>query len=240
MDWCSTKVNTEQCITLSGQVHWMKTLKTGIAGLDEFLMGGLPPKIILLTGSPGSGNEIFARQVLFNTAKTCPITYFTVNASADSIREDMAAYGWDTTPLEESGAWNFKSLKDVSAAKLPNAVLEEMKKDRIVAVDSVSELLLTHKIGEVANLVTSMTTQNRSSKVFHLLLVTEGMQDSMAETTINHFAEGSIYFALTWDADTTMRHFIIRKMSGTIIPTRRLTYNLGRKGFIIETATRIT
>jgi hypothetical protein len=29
-------------------------------------------------------------------------------------------------------------------------------------------------------------------------------------------------------------------MSGTIIPTRRLTYNLGRKGFIIETATRIT
>ena len=81
----------------------MKPVKTGIAGLDEFLLGGLPPKIILLTGSPGSGNEIFARQVLFNRVKMCPVTYFTVNATAESIREDMAAYGWDTTPFEEDG-----------------------------------------------------------------------------------------------------------------------------------------
>jgi KaiC/GvpD/RAD55 family RecA-like ATPase len=152
----------------------------------------------------------------------------------------MLAYGWDTTSFEESGAWKFKSLKDVSATELPDMVLDEMKQNRIVAVDSVSELLLVHKIKDIASLVTSMTFQNRSSEMFHLLLVTEGMQDSMAETTINHFAEGSIYFALTWSADTTMRHLIIRKMSGTIIPTRRLTYTLGRKGFIIETATRIT
>jgi KaiC/GvpD/RAD55 family RecA-like ATPase len=218
----------------------MKSVKTGIAGLDEFLLGGLPPKIILLTGSPGSGNEIFARQVLFNTIKTCPVTYFTVNSPAESIREDMLAYGWDTAPFEESDEWKFKSLQNVSAKDLSDVVLNEMKQSRIVAIDSVSELLLVHKIKDIANLVTSMTYQNRGSEEFHLLLVTEGMQDPMAETTINHFAEGSIYFALTWSADTTMRHLIIRKMSGTIIPTRRLTYNLGRKGFIIETATRIT
>jgi hypothetical protein len=29
-------------------------------------------------------------------------------------------------------------------------------------------------------------------------------------------------------------------MRGTLIPTRRLPYNIGKKGFIIETATRIT
>jgi KaiC/GvpD/RAD55 family RecA-like ATPase len=218
----------------------MKVVKTAIAGLDEFLMGGLPPKIILLTGSPGSGNEIFARQVLFNRVNTCPVTYFTVNATAESIREDMAAYGWDTTSFEEKGSWEFKSLKNTATNALSETVLDEMKKSRMVAIDSTSELLLVHKIKDIANLVTAMTYQNRNSQNFHLLLVTEGMQDSQAETTINHFAEGSIYFALTWSADTTMRHLIIRKMSGTIIPTRRLTYTLGRKGFIIETATRIT
>ena len=218
----------------------MKTLKTGIAGLDEFLLGGLPSKIILLTGSPGAGNEIFARQVLFNRVKTCPVTYFTVNATAESIREDMAAYGWDTTCFEETGTWEFKSLKNTTTNALADTVLDEMKKSRTVAIDSFSELLLTHKIKDVANLVTSMTYQNRKSQEFHLLLVTEGMQDSREETTLNHFAEGSINFALIWAADTTMRHLIIRKMSGTIIPTRRLTYTLGRKGFIIETATRIT
>jgi KaiC/GvpD/RAD55 family RecA-like ATPase len=218
----------------------MKTVKTAIAGLDEFLMGGLPPKIILLTGSPGSGNEVFARQVLFNRAKTCPITYFTVNMSAESVREDMAAYGWDTALLEEEGSWKFRNLKTKTSSELLETVMEEMQQGRTVAIDSVSELLLIHKLKEIANLVTAMTHENRKSQNFHLLLVTEGMQEPQAEATLNHFAEGSINFALTWSADSTMRHLIIRKMSGTIIPTRRLTYNLGRKGFIIETATRIT
>jgi KaiC/GvpD/RAD55 family RecA-like ATPase len=218
----------------------MKTVKTTIAGLDEFLMGGLPPKIILLSGSPGSGNEVFARQVLFNRVKMCPVTYFTVNASAESIREDMAAYGWDTVPFEENESWKFKSLKNKTPTELLETVLDEMQQCRTIAIDSASELLLAHKLRDIANLVTAMTHQNRNSQNYHFLLVTEGMQDTQAEATMNHFAEGSIYFALTWSADSTMRHLIIRKMSGTIIPTRRLTYNLGRKGFIIETATRIT
>ena len=215
-------------------------MKTGIAGLDEFLMGGLPPKIILLSGAPGSGNEVFAKQVLFNRVKMCPITYFTVNTTAESIREDMAAYGWDTLPFEENESWKFKSLKDTTANELLKSVLDEMEQSRTVAIDSVSELLLIHKIKEIANLLTAMTHQNRKGLNFHLLLLTEGMQDPQADATMNHFAEGSINFALNWSADSTMRHLIIRKMSGTIIPTRRLTYTLGRKGFIIETATRIT
>jgi KaiC/GvpD/RAD55 family RecA-like ATPase len=218
----------------------MRPVKTAIAGLDEFLMGGLPPRIILLTGLPGSGNEVFARQVLFNRVKESPVTYFTVNTTAESIREDMAAYGWDVAPFEAAGTWKFRSLKDASATSIIEEVLEEMKQSRTVAIDSTSELLLKHKIGEIADLVTSMTHQNRKSQNFQLLLITEGMQDPQAETTMNHYAEGSINFALTWSADSTMRHLIIRKMSGTIIPTRRLTYTLGRKGFIIETATRIS
>jgi KaiC/GvpD/RAD55 family RecA-like ATPase len=115
-----------------------------------------------------------------------------------------------------------------------------MEQSRTVVIDSISELLLVHKTQEIADLLTSMTHQNRKSLNYHLLLLTEGMQDAQAEATMNHFAEGSINFALNWAADMTMRHLIIRKMSGTIIPTRRLTYTLGRKGFIIETATRIT
>jgi KaiC/GvpD/RAD55 family RecA-like ATPase len=220
----------------------MKSIKTGIAGLDEFLLGGLPPKIILLAGSPGSGNEIFARQVLFNKLKQDigAVTYFTVSASVESVKEEMATYGWDTTPMEEAGTWKFKNLQNANASSMIDTVLEEMNQQRSITIDSISELLLTHKTKEIASLITSMTHKNRKSPNFHFLLLTEGMQDPLAETTMNHFAEGSIHFALTWAADATMRHLIIRKLSGTIIPTRKLTYTLGRKGIIIETATRIT
>jgi KaiC/GvpD/RAD55 family RecA-like ATPase len=218
----------------------MLPIKTGIAGLDEFLMGGLPPKVILLTGLPGSGNEIFARQVLFNRAKDSAITYFTVNATSNSVKEDMLAHGWDIAPFEEKGTWKFKSLKNIPVKELSKTILQEMQESRIVTIDSTSELLLDLKLKDIINLITEMTNQNIKSPNFHFLLVTETMQDPQAETTMNHYSEGSINLALTWSADSTMRHLIIRKMSGTIIPTRRLTYTLGRRGFIIETATRIS
>ena len=185
----------------------MKLVKTGIAGLDEFLMGGLPSTNHTAEWIPGSGSEIFARQVLFNKMKhgTGAVTYFTVNASAESVREDMAAYGWDTTPFEEAGTWTFKSLQTATATALQENVLEEMKKQRTVAIDSISELLITHKIKEIVSLIASMSHQNIKNRECHFLFSTEGMQDLQAETAMNHFAEGSINFAIVWKADSTLR-----------------------------------
>jgi KaiC/GvpD/RAD55 family RecA-like ATPase len=216
----------------------MKLVKTGIAGLDEFLTGGLPPKILLLTGLPGAGNEIFARQIAYTRAKQVGITYFTVNATPDSVKEDMAAYNWDVTPLEATGNWKFKTLTKTN--HLEETVIEEMKQHRTIIIDSLSELLLTRKIEEAINLLTAMSRQNKNSEEYHLLLLTEGMQDQKAETAMQHFAEGVIIFNTAWTTDTTHRDILIKKMKGTFVPERRLPYTIGKKGFLIETATRIT
>jgi KaiC/GvpD/RAD55 family RecA-like ATPase len=216
----------------------MKLLKTGIAGLDEFLQGGLPPRILLLSGLPGSGNEVFARQAAYTRAKQNGVTYFTVNTTFDFVKDDMLAYGWDITPLEESGNWRFKNL--TKTEPLVEAVTDEMKQHRTVVIDSFSEVLLTRKIDEAVNLLTAMSRQNKDCEEYHLLLLTEGMQDQKTETTMQHFAEGVIVFNTTWAADATVRHIMIKKMRGTLVPIRRLPYNIGRKGFVIETAIRIT
>jgi KaiC/GvpD/RAD55 family RecA-like ATPase len=216
----------------------MKLVKTGIAGLDEFLTGGLPPKILLLTGLPGSGNEVFARQIAYTRTKQVGITYFTVNATPDSVKEDMAAYNWDVAPLEATGNWKFKTLTKTN--HLEETVIEEMKQHRTIIIDSLSELLLTRKIEEAINLLTAMSRQNKNSEEYHLLLLTEGMQDQKAETAMQHFAEGVIIFNTAWTTDTTHRDILIKKMKGTFVPERRLPYTISKKGFIIETATRIT
>lgn len=216
----------------------MKLIKTGIAGLDEFLTGGIPPRILLLTGLPGAGNEVFARQIAYTTAQQTGITYFTVNTSPDSVKEDMAAYNWDTTQLETLGKWKFKILSKTS--NLQETIIEQMKEHRIVIIDSLSELLLTHKIEEAINLLTAMSSQNKNSEEYHLLLLTEGMQDQKAETVMQHFAEGIIIFNTTWTTDTTHRDILIKKMKGTFVSARRLPYTISKKGFVIETATRIT
>ncbi|MGD0643647.1 MAG: RAD55 family ATPase [Candidatus Bathyarchaeia archaeon] len=216
----------------------MKLVKTGIAGLDEFLTGGIPPKILLLIGLPGSGNEVFARQIAYNRAKQIGITYFTVNATADSVTEDMSSYNWYIAPLETNENWKFKSLTKTD--NLVETVIEEMKQHRTIIIDSLSELLLTHKIEEIITLLTSMSRQNKNCEEYHLLLLTEGMQDQKAETAMQHFAEGIIIFNTTWTADTTHRDILIKKMKGTFVPERRLPYTISKRGFLIETATRIT
>ena len=146
--------------------------------------------------------------------------------------------GWDVTPLEKTGAWKFINL--TNANQIVDTVTREIKKPRSVVVDSLSELLITHKIEEAVNLLTVMATENREGEECHFVLLTEGMQDKKVETTMEHFAEGVIIFNTTWTADSTTRNIMIKKMRGILIPTRRLPYNISKKGFIIETAIRIT
>jgi KaiC/GvpD/RAD55 family RecA-like ATPase len=216
----------------------MRLIKTGIAGFDEFLTGGIPPRILLLTGLPGSGNEVFARQIGYIAAQQTGITYFTVNTSPDSVRADMAAYNWDTAQLETLGKWRYKTLTKTS--NLEEIIIEQMKEQRTVIIDSLSELLLTHKLDETINLLTAMSSQNKNGEEYHLLLLTEGMQDQKSEIMMQHFAEGVIVFTTTWTTDATHRDILIKKMKGTFVPARRLPYTISKKGFVIETATRIT
>lgn len=221
----------------------MKLLKTGIPGLDEFLQGGLPPRVFLLLGSPGSGSEVFARQVAHSRAKEADVTYFTVTRSADSVRDDMSNYGWQVRSLEEAGKWRFANLSQ--AHSLTDAVTEEMKQHRSIVLDSLSELILTHsararQTQEIVNLLNSMSAQNRECEGLHLILLTEGMQQLETEVAMQHFADGVIVFTTAWGTESSGRNIMIRKIRGAVAPTRALACSIGEKGFTIETATRIT
>jgi KaiC/GvpD/RAD55 family RecA-like ATPase len=216
----------------------MKLLKTGIAGLDEFLQGGLPPRVFLLLGSPGSGSEIFARQVANFRAKQVGVTYFTVTRPAECVKDDMSAFGWEVSSLEQAGNWKFANLAQSKA--VADAVSHEMTQKRSIVIDSLSELIVTHKPEEVAALLSSMSNQNRELGELHLVLMTKGMHDPKIETTMQHFADGVIVFSTAWGAEATSRSIMIKKIRGAVLPTRILPYSIGEKGFTIETATRIT
>ena len=134
----------------------MKLVKTGIAGLDEFLNREVCPlEFCFLLVYQASGNEIFARQIAFLRAKQFGVTYFSVNETPETIREDMATYNWDTTPLETSGNWKFKTI--TKTGNLQESVIEEMKQNRTMLLDSLSEVLLSRKMEEVIGLLTAMS-----------------------------------------------------------------------------------
>jgi KaiC/GvpD/RAD55 family RecA-like ATPase len=216
----------------------MKLLKTGIAGLDEFLQGGLAPGAFLLYGPPESGSEIFARQVAYSRALHGHVSYFTVTKTPEFVREEMSMYGWDTSRLEQEGKWKFINVDKPES--LSEAITQEMKQRKCVVLDSFSELLLIYKTEEATTLLSTMSNQNREYKELHLVLLTQGMQDSKIEVAAQHFADSVIQFTASWEAEVSSRNLIVKKTKGTIVPARRLPYSLGKNGFTIETATRIT
>jgi KaiC/GvpD/RAD55 family RecA-like ATPase len=67
----------------------------GIPALDKTLMDGLPEGlVILITGSPGSGAELFAKQFASAGTGKESIVYFTTTERDEDVNSTMDHFGW--------------------------------------------------------------------------------------------------------------------------------------------------
>lgn len=131
---------------------------TGVVGLDDVLMGGLPQnQLFLLQGKPGTGKTTLAMQFLIEGARRGEsVLYITFSETQEELETVAASHGWDlskVTILELAKV--FESIKDTAQNTLfhPSEVelnsiikallekIEEIKAKRIV-FDSISELRL--------------------------------------------------------------------------------------------------
>jgi KaiC/GvpD/RAD55 family RecA-like ATPase len=72
-----------------------KTGSTGIGALDKALMNGLPKGFtVLVTGPPGAGLELFAKQFAGAAAKDETVVYFTTAERDEDIVGTMQDFGW--------------------------------------------------------------------------------------------------------------------------------------------------
>ncbi|HPK01835.1 MAG TPA: ATPase domain-containing protein [Candidatus Sumerlaeota bacterium] len=81
-------------------------LRTGVAGLDELLGGGLlAGRTVLLKGSPGSGKTTLGLQMLIAGATQFnePGILVTFEQAPEQLYADTAGFGWDLRRLGEEG-----------------------------------------------------------------------------------------------------------------------------------------
>ena len=145
-------------------------VKTGVAGLDDILSGGIPRgNVILLEGAIGVGKTTLGVEFVYRGASQFnePGVIVVFEVSPDKITRDALRLGWDLGKLERENRLKIVfTTRDVLRQELQQAdsvLLEEAAKigARRIFIDGVGRLVGSNG-----------TPESRS--VFHVL--TEGLQ----------------------------------------------------------------
>lgn len=136
----------------------MSRLSMGSEGLDQVLLGGLPPhRLYLLEGDPGVGKTTLAVQFLLaGLASGERSLYITLSETEEEVRSIAASHGWnldglalfELSALEQQLRMDAENTifrpSDVELTETTRALLahvDQVKPDRVV-FDSLSELRL--------------------------------------------------------------------------------------------------
>jgi circadian clock protein KaiC len=133
--------------------------KTGIAGLDEVLLGGLSRgHVFLLEGEPGAGKTTVALQFLLEGASRAERSlYITLSETEQELRQGAASHGWTlgaeievfelTQPeslLDTEQQQSLLYSSDLELGETTKLIFDavERVKPRRVVLDSLSEIRL--------------------------------------------------------------------------------------------------
>jgi circadian clock protein KaiC len=133
-------------------------LDTGVTGLNDILLGGLPPgQMYLIEGDPGTGKTTLAMQFIrAGILRGEKALYITLSEPRAELETSMRSHGWSLAEVpiieltqNESGAasqeeytvFHPSEIELVGMVQRLTDVIDRVKPDRLV-IDSLSELRL--------------------------------------------------------------------------------------------------
>ena len=225
---------------------------TGLEALDRAI-GGFPAgSVIAVAGSPGSGHEIFVRQILFNAAKAGNrVTYLTVDRAPEDVIWEMNDAQMDVEQLVADQKWGFmdgyevrlKVKKGELGVKvlldMLGAVARSAKAGDWTCVDTLSKMLEYNGHSEVTSFLDDITQQAREGRGLHFITLVEDFHDKKTLSTIAQACDGYIRMALDEARAEPLGTLRIEKLRLANSVQRTMNYSLTPNGVSIETATRI-
>lgn len=219
------------CIIYSGLASEVKRLKTGVAGMDELLEGGIPEDFfVAVTGEPGCGKTIFSihfiNQGIIEGDKCI---YITTEESRESIIRQASQFGMRFGDAMNDGKliiidalmgredrW---SLQNLDPEALVSKIIEAKKElgygRARVAIDSLSAFWLDKPA--MARRYSYFIKKVLSKWNFTILAVSQ-YAITTAESFgwgIEHIADGIIRFRRLLRGGELKRFVIIEKMRQT-------------------------
>lgn len=127
-----------------GSVSMSERAPTGVPGLDELFVGGVPrSSATLLQGATGTGKTILSLQFLVKGARDGePGVFFTLEETPGQLRAAAQELGWDLAALESDGGLvlNYASPVEMSTDRFLDQALRRVRAAgaRRAVVDSLS------------------------------------------------------------------------------------------------------
>lgn len=203
----------------------IRTLPTGVPGLDEILGGGLPEfSFNIIAGAPGGGKTTLAHQIMFaNAAPERPALYFTVlgEPAIKMLRYQQQFQFFDQTKLNTS--IRFINLSQVVLDQDLNAVLEEIIKEveaaspGIVVVDSFRTVVRKAQSaagdmelqGFIQRLALHLTSWQATT-----FLIGEYAEEEIRDNPVFTVADGLFWLSQQVERNSIVRKLQIRKSRG--------------------------
>src|SRR5580658_5836126 len=111
-------------------------IRTGIAGLDRILMGGIPKtNVILVEGTTGSGKTLLGTEFIYRgiTEFNEPGIIVVFEVSPDKLIRDAATLGWDLAELQAQ-----KKLQIVFTS--PQVLDQELRSADSLLLETAAEI----------------------------------------------------------------------------------------------------
>jgi circadian clock protein KaiC len=196
----------------------LRSLPTGVSGLDEILGGGLPEySFNIIAGAPGCGKTTLAHQIVFaNAGPKTPALYFTVLGEPaikmlryqqqftffDPDMMDCAIRFFNLSQLvldQDLGAVLDAIIKEVEASKARIVVVDSFRTVVRKALTNTSEMELQ---GFVQRLALHLTSWQATT-----FLIGEYVEGELRDNPVFTVADG-----LFWLYQSIERNSIVRKM----------------------------
>jgi KaiC/GvpD/RAD55 family RecA-like ATPase len=188
---------------------------SGIVGLDPVIEGGFPfSTVIVVTGSPVSGVEHFARQ-------------FWEAGEENGEKGTYLMIDGDV----ESGMTDAKHLPAEN-------ILPLLQGERVV-VDSLSGLILKHGIDAAFICVTAAKKHCKSSGANVIFTYYTGLHSPVDNLRVMRTADVLIELKELFTANEIERQLSVHKIKGMAVPKRLIPYNITEKGIELSTTSRV-
>ena len=230
-------------------------VRTFIPGLDEILYGGIPERsIVLLSGGPGTGKSIAAKQFLYNgLLKGEGAVFVALEEHPVSVRRSFRHFGWDISKFEKEDKLSIvdaftggagtaaqrekyivKQVDDVhELADVLRQAIKDTNATR-VAIDSVSTLYLTKPALARSTVMTlKRVISGLGSTAFFVSQVSVG-ERGFGGPGVEHAVDGIIRMDLDEFDGKLYRSIIVWKMRDTKISMVRHPMEIRDDGIVIE------